>query len=79
MIRNIFLKIDFKESHSINFRYLSLLQSWRSAVLKDFGSDFVAGVLEVHDGVGDLQADRHHDRFDVERAQQTVRQDLKMF
>ena len=44
--------------------------------MEDFGRDFVAGVLEVHDGVGDLQPDRDDDGLDVERPQQPVGQDL---
>ncbi len=59
--------------------YLPFLQPGGPAILKDLGRDLVARVLEVHDGVRDLQADGNDHRLDVEGTQETVGQDLEMF
>ena len=58
--------------------YLSFLQSRGSAILEDFGRDLVAGVLEVHDRVRDLEADGNDDGLDVEGPQQAIGQNLEM-
>ena len=51
---------------------LSLLKPWSSTVLEYFSGDFVSGILEVHDGVGNLEADGDDDGFYVERAEKTI-------
>jgi hypothetical protein len=46
--------------------------------MEDFCGDLVAGVLEVHDAVGDLEANGNNDSLDVERPEQPVSQDLEV-
>ena len=57
---------------------LSLLDSRLAAVLEYFLRDLDASVLEIHDRVRYLDADRIHDGLDVKGAVQPLTQYLKV-
>ena len=59
--------------------HVSLGELWRSAVLEDLPGDLEARILEVHDGVRDLDPDRVDHGLDVEGAHEPVREGLDVF